>query len=98
MKQFHEAFTDASSAIKLSKEDQSILMLFLSTLFAHDGAVLINISTQKDLKDIHILPFTTHIRVYYTTLDVPEELLPMLRYGLHVAARNFNLLLEFLDD
>ena len=67
-------------------------------LFAHDGAVLINISTQKDLKDIHILPFTTHIRVYYTTLDVPEELLPMLRYGLHVAARNFNLLLEFLDD
>jgi hypothetical protein len=63
-------------------------------LFAHDGAVLINISTQQDLKDIHVLPFTTHIRVFYTTLDVPEEFPPLLRYGLHLAATNFNLSLE----
>lgn len=41
MKEFHEAFTDASAALKVRIEERSILMLFLSTLFAHDSATAI---------------------------------------------------------
>ena len=66
-------------------------------LFAHDGAVLLDVSTKENLKDIHILPFTTHVRVFYTTLDVPSEFPGMVRYCLHVASENFNLQMTYIN-
>ena len=63
-------------------------------LFAHDGAVQIVLSAKEHVKESHTLPYASHVKVLFATLDDPDELLGTIRYGLHLAATNFDVRLE----
>ena len=64
----------------------------LLSLFARDGAILIAIGEEKEtFKDGQTLLYATHIQTYFTTVERMDSLPSLIRYGLFLAASNFEI-------
>lgn len=66
----------------------------LAGFYGSDGTVLITVGTNDAIKSAETLPFALHIYVLYTTMEKLESLPSLLRYGLHLAAKNRNITLK----
>ena len=62
-----------------------------SGLFAHDGTVQIIVTSRDNVKECYTLTYATHIRVLFAVLEQPDDIPGTFRYGIYLAATNFNL-------
>jgi hypothetical protein len=66
----------------------------LPLLYASEGAVLLSVAEKEYVKDGDILPYATHLQVFYETVDNKDSIADVIRLCLHRAADRFNIKFE----
>jgi hypothetical protein len=66
----------------------------LPLLYASEGAVLLSVAETEYVKDGDILPYATHLQVFYETVDNKDSIADVIRLCLHRAADRFNIKFE----
>ena len=67
----------------------------LAGFYGGDGTVLVTVGTNDAIKSAETLPYALHLHVLFTTMERMDSMQSLLRYGLHLAATNRNITLEF---
>ena len=69
----------------------------LAAFYGRDGAVLISVGKDEEVKNTETLLYSLHIHVLFTTIERMDNMTSLLRYGLHLAARNHHRKLTYID-
>jgi hypothetical protein len=59
------------------------------SVFTHDGTVVLAIGQKELVKEMDILPYFTHVKVFFSVYESAQEMTSMLRYCLHLSASAF---------